>query len=111
MPGFDGTGPRGMGPMTGGARGYCVVPGGAAPIGWGRRVGRAFGGFGRGLGGRGLRRGLGFGTWGAPYGAPYGSAYGPEVPAEQDLAWLQQEAKDMEGELERIRVRIKQLEG
>ena len=26
MPGFDGTGPRGMGPMTGGARGYCAVP-------------------------------------------------------------------------------------
>jgi hypothetical protein len=23
MPGFDGTGPRGMGPMTGGARGFC----------------------------------------------------------------------------------------
>jgi len=26
MPGFDGTGPHGMGPMTGGARGYCAVP-------------------------------------------------------------------------------------
>jgi len=26
MPRFDGTGPRGMGPMTGGSRGYCVVP-------------------------------------------------------------------------------------
>jgi len=26
MPGFDGTGPRGMGPMTGGGRGYCVIP-------------------------------------------------------------------------------------
>jgi hypothetical protein len=26
MPGFDGTGPRGMGPMTGRGRGYCVVP-------------------------------------------------------------------------------------
>lgn len=26
MPGFNGTGPRGMGPMTGGARGYCAVP-------------------------------------------------------------------------------------
>ena len=26
MPGFDGTGPRGMGPMTGGSRGYCVIP-------------------------------------------------------------------------------------
>ena len=26
MPGFDGTGPRGRGPMTGGGRGFCVVP-------------------------------------------------------------------------------------
>jgi hypothetical protein len=25
MPGFDGTGPRGQGPLTGGGRGYCVV--------------------------------------------------------------------------------------
>ena len=25
MPGFDGTGPRGSGPMTGGSRGYCVL--------------------------------------------------------------------------------------
>ena len=24
MPGFDGTGPRGQGPMTGGARGFCA---------------------------------------------------------------------------------------
>ena len=26
MPGFDGTGPRGIGPMTGRGRGYCVMP-------------------------------------------------------------------------------------
>ena len=26
MPGFDSKGPHGMGPMTGGCRGYCVVP-------------------------------------------------------------------------------------
>lgn len=26
MPGFDGTGPLGQGPMTGGGRGYCIVP-------------------------------------------------------------------------------------
>jgi hypothetical protein len=26
MPGFDGAGPSGMGPMTGGGRGYCAVP-------------------------------------------------------------------------------------
>ena len=25
MPGFDGTGPRGLGPMTGGGRGLCVL--------------------------------------------------------------------------------------
>jgi len=26
MPGFNGTGPRSEGPMTGGARGYCALP-------------------------------------------------------------------------------------
>jgi len=26
MPGFDGSGPRGQGPLTGGRRGYCTVP-------------------------------------------------------------------------------------
>ena len=25
MPGFDGTGPQGRGPMTGGGRGFCVL--------------------------------------------------------------------------------------
>jgi len=26
MPGFDGTGPLGQGPLTGGGRGFCVAP-------------------------------------------------------------------------------------
>jgi hypothetical protein len=26
VPGFDGTGPMGMGPMTGGGRGFCAIP-------------------------------------------------------------------------------------
>jgi len=26
MPGFDGTGPSGQGPMTGGGRGFCAMP-------------------------------------------------------------------------------------
>ena len=30
MPGFDGTGPLGQGPLTGGGRGFCVVPVGYA---------------------------------------------------------------------------------
>ncbi|MCG9479393.1 MAG: DUF5320 domain-containing protein [Actinomycetia bacterium] len=31
MPGFDGTGPAGMGPMTGRGDGYCVMPAGFIP--------------------------------------------------------------------------------
>jgi hypothetical protein len=26
MPGFDGTGPEGLGPMTGCGQGYCIIP-------------------------------------------------------------------------------------
>lgn len=82
MPGFDGTGPAGMGPMTGGARGWCNPYNApyagygryrlpyAAPMGptyayglgrprWG--LGRGFWGRGRGLGwGRGPGRGRGW---------------------------------------------------
>jgi len=89
MPGFDGTGPRGLGPMTGGGRGFCspyglragFSPYGAQPVapvysqpaayrpyppfggfaGAGRGYGFPFGGgFGWGRG-RGRGRGRGFG--------------------------------------------------
>lgn len=79
MPGFDGTGPLGMGPMTGGGRGFCAMPNmGYDSYGYGMRppyspfnrrsfYGSAFGagrgdlpwGGGRGRcfgGGRGFRR-------------------------------------------------------
>ena len=52
MPGFDRTGPRGEGAMTGRGQGRCN-PGGTA-FGTGNRVGRG--------GGRGRRRGLGKGS-------------------------------------------------
>ncbi len=88
MPGGDGTGPGGLGPMTGRAAGFCAgypVPGYMNPIGgrlglgWGR--GRGFGrGLGRGFG-RGFGRGLGgYPMYGGyPYsGAPYaGAGYAP----------------------------------
>ncbi|MFQ6100947.1 MAG: DUF5320 domain-containing protein [Anaerolineae bacterium] len=80
MPGFDGTGPAGMGPMTGGARGWCnpysPMYGGYGPYrplypppvrpyygGYpaiyrlGRRMGRGFWGLGRSGRGRGWGRG------------------------------------------------------
>ncbi len=62
MPGFDRTGPSGMGPMTGGGRGYCnpsQAAYGPAPA-WERGYSSAgYGlGFGRGRGfGRGFRPG------------------------------------------------------
>jgi len=73
MPRFDGTGPSGEGPMTGGARGYCGIrmpnDPNAAPTGYVGAAGRplsrlsTFGqrlGLGlrrmRGRGGRGRRR-------------------------------------------------------
>jgi hypothetical protein len=76
MPRGDGTGPMGMGPMTGRAAGYCAgfgMPGSAnAPrgrgyyvisYGWGLGLGRGYGrGFGRGFGpGRGFGVGCGYG--------------------------------------------------
>ncbi|WP_144301644.1 DUF5320 domain-containing protein [Oceanidesulfovibrio indonesiensis] len=58
MPGFDGTGPWGKGPMTGGGFGYCVQAAGGEPIGAMRGFGGRRGGgrMGRGCFGRGLGR-------------------------------------------------------
>ena len=81
MPRGDGTGPMGMGPMTGRAAGYCAgysVPGFMNPI-----PGRGFGGLGMGFGrgrglwgyGRGVGRGTGFG-WGRGRGMGWGRGRG-----------------------------------
>ncbi|MDZ7838037.1 MAG: DUF5320 domain-containing protein [Actinomycetota bacterium] len=32
MPGFDGTGPAGKGPLTGRGAGYCIMPAGFSPV-------------------------------------------------------------------------------
>ncbi len=58
MPGLDGTGPGGMGPMTGGARGYCN-PAGPTNAGYG------------GYANPWAYRTMGYGMPGA-YGYPYG---------------------------------------
>lgn len=61
MPGFDGKGPEGKGPLTGGGRGDCRKNSGAGGRGRGRCGGQ---GLGRGQGGgraRGIRQGQGAG--------------------------------------------------
>ncbi len=60
MPGLDGTGPMGMGPMTGGARGWCN------PYSW-----LYTGGLG----------------YGAPYGGPLYSTWGRPAYAPPVAGW------------------------
>lgn len=109
MPGFDRTGPQGMGPMTGGARGLCNPAGTGYTAGglYGYGRGMAYGrGFGRGFGpGRGLRRGYGAGWY--PRMAPV-SAYPQDETAELNM--LKAQATDMKSVLDDIYQRISELE-
>jgi hypothetical protein len=102
MPGYDGTGPRGYGSMTGRGMGYCAVPGtrrwfGGGAFGWGRSLGR----------GRGLGFGRGAYGVGPSYGAP-GFGYAPPS-AQDELSFLQDQADAMESELKQMRSRMDEL--
>ena len=126
MPGGDGTGPGGMGPMTGRAAGFCAgysVPGYANPVGgrgmgmgWGRGRGGGFGrGFGRGRAGYGLPA---YGSAVNPYaygGAVNPYAYGgvpfaPTIAPQQELDGLKGQAEYLEDALDGIKKRIEELE-
>jgi hypothetical protein len=114
MPGFDGTGPRGLGPRTGGGFGYCAPGAGPARVGyapgvvygvgrggipWGGGRGRAFGGRGRWWRGRFPH------AW-APYGpvAPYAAPAPAEERAflENEIAYLEEQLAAVKGRLDEI---------
>lgn len=111
MPGGDGTGPGGQGPMTGRGLGYCAgystpgyTKGPGMGMGWGRGRGRGRGvwGYGRGMGwGRGR-------SWGPAY-APYRPAptYTGATPTsmseEDQLNMLKQEKNYLESEMNNIK--------
>ena len=123
MPAGDGTGPMGLGPMTGRAAGYCAgygVPGYMNP--WG---GRGWSRFGRGYFGRGGGRGRGwrnrFWATGVPGWAWFGASapfvagapgvgVQPSGAAPGELEVLRQQAEYFESALEDIRSRIGELE-
>jgi len=130
MPGGDGTGPVGFGPMTGRAAGFCAgypVPGYMNPLG-----GRGYGGWGRGFRGGGwgrrnwyyatgqpgwARAGQGMPAWGGYGGPAYGGYTGayaggfPAAPsAEQEQQALKQQAEYLQQSLDEISKRIDELE-
>ena len=135
MPGGDGTGPGGMGPMTGRAAGYCAgypTPGFSNPVG-----GRGFGGWGRGRGGYGRRNwffatgltgwqraaygqpaygvapqqyGVPFGGYPAYAGAPYAAPVAPAITPQQEIDGLKGQAEYFEDALDGIKKRIEELQ-
>jgi len=133
MPAGDGTGPMGMGPMTGRRAGYCAgygVPGYANPIsgrgygiGWGRGMAWGRGGaWGRGRGWRNMYYATGLPGW-ARYGAA--PAWGAPPPAwappsayppyagptgEQEAGFLRSQAEWLKEQLDAISQRIAELE-
>ena len=87
MPGFDGTGPGGMGPMTGGGRGFCSS-----------------------LGTRAAKQPYGTRRC-APYTFPRYGAYGfrpfaPRITRKQELEFLKREAEALRDELKELEKEI-----
>ena len=81
MPGLDGTGPEGVGPMTGGRRGFC------GPYRMGAAVAP-------------------YGDW---RWAGYGPLFDTRQSREQELDLLRSEAKSLRKSLEGIHARIRGL--
>jgi len=114
MPGLDGTGPLGLGPMTGRGLGYCA---GYNRPGYANPEPRKF--FGRGFG-----RGFGWRTWDfAPIervipvqNIPVYPTQPQQPTKEQEITMLENDAKAVEAEqkalsqeLETIKKRIEEL--
>ena len=109
MPGGDGTGPLGLGSMTGRRAGFCVgfnMPGFTNSTG-----GRGFFGRGRGIGlgrGRGFRNRFYNNTM---YGGMSPNInYNPAISKEEEMNILKNQAKFMQDEINTINDRINELE-
>ena len=120
MPGGDGTGPMGMGSMTGRGMGYCAgyAAPGYANAGFGMGRGRGFRRMYYRTGMPGWARGGAFGfapyNGAVPYGvAPYGVApygYPGNTPEVDEKEALQNQVDFLEKQLEEMRERLKGFE-
>lgn len=111
MPNFDGTGPMGMGPMTGGGRGYCM--------GYVNQYNRFPFWGGRGRGYRHMYYATGLPGWlrgRYPYmPAAYAGAAGGELPdypdyREREIAMLREQERYLENSLKDLKEYIRSLE-
>jgi hypothetical protein len=93
MPGFDGTGPRGMGPMTGGGRGFCATPIRTVWPGYAWRAHMPY-------------------SYAIPWGMPYRGAYpfSPVISRQDELDYLKGLAQSMGDDLKEIEARIQEIE-
>lgn len=100
MPGGDGTGPLGSGPMTGRGLGYCsgyTRPGYINP-----RFGRGW--FGRG---RGWVRGF----YSRPTLGFWQNNYPTQISSDEEVDVLKAEAESLKEELKNIETRIQEIKG
>ena len=126
MPAGDGTGPMGLGPMTGRAAGYCAgysVPGYMNPIpgrgfwgrGWGRGRGRGRGWrnwyYGTGLTGW-QRASMGMPAYGdvGPYVGPPVAPFATEPSQEQETEFLKQQAEYFKNAIDDINKRLEEIQ-
>ena len=96
MPGFVGTGPFGLGPRTGGGRGFCSP--------WGRVGGM----YPYGI----PRRGQYIHPFYAPGPfSPGAVPFASQMTTEQELDWLKKQAQAMRDDLQGIEAQIEELKG
>lgn len=119
MPGGDGTGPMGQGPMTGRAAGYCA--GSATPGFTNPSPGQGYWGRGRGGGGWGRRNwfyATGLTGWqragmgGPGFAGPgsYAAPFAPAMTQQHEVDMLKGQAEYFEDALDGIKKRIVELE-
>ena len=93
MPGFDGTGPMGMGPMTGGGIGFCSP----------RGMGAAQGAYG-------FRRWAGYPYYGFRPFSPGAVPFAPPMSRGQELDALKAQSEALTQQLSDMQRRIDELE-
>ena len=107
MPGGNGTGPAGAGPMTGRAAGYCAgnsIPGYANSI-----RGRGLNG-GGGFRGRGFAQGRGMGRRNWNQAMPQYPYSTQEMTPENEIEMLKNQAKFMQEDITAVNKQITELE-